>query len=314
MLPSDTHQVHLLTTTIQTEICASSSTHQVGDLSYMYHTSCPRWDVKAFCKIKLQSRIGFQPLLLLSLVLVTVQLHALDSFLMLHNPFLLSVARAIYWMSFSLPALPYDYGALEPHMDAMTVNLHHTKHHQTYITKLNEAVTGDEELSATSLTDLQAGAGYSGLPVRNNAGGHYNHCLYWKNMAPIGTCNTAPHGELATKIDATWGSIEAFKQAFVQAAVTRFASGWAFLGVKTDAEKSLVVLNNPNHDNPLMETVSDVQAIPILTCDVWEHAYYLKYQNRRPEFVEGWWQLINWDNVVENYENFGKLGKPVELS
>lgn len=133
-------------------------------------------------------------------------------------------------------------------------------------------------------------------------------------MGPIGSCNTAPFGELATKIDATFGSLEGFKQAFVQAAVTRFASGWAFLAVKNNEEKELVVLNNPNHDNPLMETVSDVQAIPILTCDVWEHAYYLKYQNRRPEFIEGWWQLINWDNVVANYENYAKLGKPVELS
>lgn len=212
-------------------------------------------------------------------------------------------------MSHVLVPLSYGYEALEPHMDAQTVHLHHSAHHNSYVVKLNAALADDEERKGLDLASLQYVAGYAGLAVRNNGGGHYNHCLYWQNMAPIGSANTKPFGGLEEKIDQTWGSFDKFKEAFSQAAIGRFASGWAFLTLKSDG--TLVVHNTPNHDNPLMETVSDVQGIPILTCDVWEHAYYLKYQNRRNEFVENWWKLVNWDAVVNNYEQYALQGRPV---
>lgn len=212
-------------------------------------------------------------------------------------------------MSHVLPRLAYDYGALDPHMDALTVEIHLTKHHQAYITNLNKALEGDEERLSLGIAELQQSAGYAGPAIRNNAGGHYNHCLYWQNMAPVGSSSPLPHGPLASKIDEVYGSFDTFKEQFSAAAVTRFASGWAFLTVKADG--SLAVHNTPGHDNPLMETVCDVQGIPILTCDVWEHAYYLKYQNRRAEFVDNWWRIVNWDAVVHNYTEYALRGSPV---
>lgn len=212
-------------------------------------------------------------------------------------------------MSYVLPPLPYGLNALEPHMDAQTVELHWSKHHQTYITKLNEAIVAFPEVSNLDIASLQEVVARTNAASINNAGGHYNHCLYWQNMAPIGSANTAPHGELAALIDSNFNSFDEFKQKFSQAAVGRFASGWAFLTLKADG--TLAVHNTPGHENPLMNGIGEVHGVPILTCDVWEHAYYLRYQNRRPEFVENWWKLVNWDIVVNNYENFAKQGKPV---
>jgi Fe-Mn family superoxide dismutase len=209
-------------------------------------------------------------------------------------------------MAHTLPPLPYSFTSLDPHMDAQTVELHWSKHHQTYITKLNEALPGFADRAGLDLLSLQKVVAGTSPAVINNAGGHYNHCLYWQNMAPIGSANSAPFGELAAKIEANFGSFDEFKKNFSAAAVNRFASGWAFLTVKSDG--NLAVHNTPGHDNPLMAGIGDVQGVPILTCDVWEHAYYLRYQNRRAEFVENWWRLVNWDAVVNNYETYGKTG------
>lgn len=212
-------------------------------------------------------------------------------------------------MSHTLPPLPYGFGALEPHMDAMTVELHWSKHHQTYITKLNEALPAFQDRVGLDLASLQKVVAGTNPAVINNAGGHYNHCLYWQNLAPVGSANDRPFGDLAGLIDRSFGSFDEFKAKFTQSAVTRFASGWAFLTLKNDG--TLAVHNTPGHDNPLMENIGDVHGVPILTCDVWEHAYYLKFQNRRPEFVENWWRIVNWDAVVNNYEKYAKNGQPV---
>jgi Fe-Mn family superoxide dismutase len=214
-------------------------------------------------------------------------------------------------MVHTLPALPYAYDALEPHMDAMTVNIHHTKHHQTYVTKLNEALASNAELAALDLTALQSSLGAATPAARNMGGGHYNHSLYWQNMAPIGSSNPAPFGPLKDLLDRSFGTYDAFKEQFSQAAITRFASGWAFLTLKADG--TLAVHNTPNHDNPLMNVAGDLHGIPILTCDVWEHAYYLKHQGRRNEFVAAWWNLVNWDAVCANYTNYAAQGHPVPL-
>ena len=207
-------------------------------------------------------------------------------------------------MSHTLPPLPYSFTSLDPHMDAQTVELHWSKHHQTYITKLNEALPNFPDRAALDLASLQSVVAGTSPAVINNAGGHYNHCLYWQNLAPIGSSNSAPTGELAALIESNFGSFDEFKAKFSAAAVNRFASGWAFLTVKPDG--SLTVHNTPGHDNPLMNGVGDVHGVPILTCDVWEHAYYLRYQNRRAEFVDNWWKIVNWDAVVSNYERYGK--------
>jgi superoxide dismutase, Fe-Mn family len=212
-------------------------------------------------------------------------------------------------MAYTLPPLPYALNALEPHMDAQTVELHWSKHHQGYITKLNETIVAFPEKQGLDIATLNASLQGTNSTVQNMAGGHYNHCLYWQNLAPIGASNTAPFGELAALIESNFNSFDEFKQKFSAAAASRFASGWAFLTVKPDG--SLAVHNTPYHDNPLMVGVGEVSGIPILTCDVWEHAYYLKYQNRRPEFVENWWKLVNWDAVVQNYLQYAKNGQPV---
>ena len=159
------------------------------------------------------------------------------------------------------------------------------------------------------MASLQKVVNGTNAAVINNAGGHYNHCLYWQNLASIGSANSGPFGELAALIERSFNSFDEFKQKFSQAAVSRFASGWAFLTLKADG--TLAVHNTPGHDNPLMEGIGEVHGIPILTCDVWEHAYYLRYQNRRAEFVENWWKIVNWDAVNSNYENYAKHGNPV---
>ncbi len=203
-------------------------------------------------------------------------------------------------MAFELPALPYAFDALEPHIDARTMEIHHDKHHATYVTNLNKALESSPELASMSIEDLMRNldkvpAAVS-TAVRNNGGGHYNHSLFWKLMGPNGS--GAPTGELAAAIDRTFGSFDAFKEKFNAAGTTRFGSGWAWL--VADANGGLTVASTPNQDNPLMEGQH-----PILGCDVWEHAYYLKYQNRRPDYLAAWWNTVNWDEVARRYEQRG---------
>jgi Fe-Mn family superoxide dismutase len=195
-------------------------------------------------------------------------------------------------MAFTLPELPYAYTALEPHIDARTMEIHHSKHHAAYTTNLNNAIAGTE-LEGKTIEEILAGA-LSGSPaVRNNGGGFWNHNLFWEIMGP-GKGGT-PSGKLAARIDQDFGSFDAFKTQFAQAAATRFGSGWAWLVKKADG--SLAVTSSPNQDNPLM----DGSGTPILGLDVWEHAYYLHYQNRRPDYVSAFWNVVNWDKVAELY-------------
>lgn len=197
-------------------------------------------------------------------------------------------------MTFELPTLPYATDALEPSIDARTMEIHHGKHHNGYVTNLNNAVAGTD-LEGKSLEELLKVAG-SNTAVRNNGGGHYNHSLFWKILSPNG--GGAPTGELATAIDAKFGSYDAFKETFNKAAATRFGSGWAWLCV--DTKKELCVCSSPNQDNPLMD-ISECPGTPIMGLDVWEHAYYLNYQNRRPDYISAFWNVINWDEVSKNY-------------
>lgn len=200
-------------------------------------------------------------------------------------------------MSYSLPSLEYSVDALEPHVDARTMEIHHGKHHQTYIDKLNEALEGHSDLSEKSIDDLITDL--SALPesvqtaVRNNGGGHYNHTFFWQCISPNG--GGTPTGELSNAIAATFGNFEAFKNEFLQAAITRFGSGWAWLIKQEDG--SLAVTSSPNQDNPLMRGIADRCGTPILGLDVWEHAYYLNYQNRRPDYVAGFWNVVDWERA-----------------
>lgn len=198
-------------------------------------------------------------------------------------------------MAFELPALPYAHNALEPHVDSMTMEIHHGKHHAAYVNNLNAALTGTEN-EGKSLESLLANISKLPAAVRNNGGGHYNHTLFWSIMSPNG--GGAPKGELAAAIDSTFGSFDAFKEKFASAAATRFGSGWAWLCVENG---QLKVCSTPNQDNPLMDVVTDCNGTPILGLDVWEHAYYLKYQNRRPDYIAGFWNVVNWDEVARRY-------------
>lgn len=205
-------------------------------------------------------------------------------------------------MSFSLPDLPYAHSALDPHIDTRTMEIHHGKHHQAYINNLNGALEGQEGLANKSLEDL-IGA-INGLPsaiqnaVRNNGGGHWNHSFFWKIMGANG--GGTPGGDLGDSINSAFGSFEEFKAAFVKAGATRFGSGWAWLIVNNAG--SLEVCSTPNQDNPLMD-IAEVKGTPILGVDVWEHAYYLNYQNRRPDYLNAFFNVINWDAVSENFKN-----------
>lgn len=198
-------------------------------------------------------------------------------------------------MAFELPKLGYDYSALEPHIDARTMEIHHTKHHQAYTDKLNDAVKGSSLEGKTIEEVLQNISGQSAA-VRNNGGGYYNHNLYWKILAPGGA--SKPGAELSDALKESFGSVENFRDAFVQAALTQFGSGWAWLVLQNN---KLVVSSTPNQDNPLMN-VADVQGKPLLGIDVWEHAYYLKYQNKRADYVNAFWSLINWDEVTRRFK------------
>lgn len=199
-------------------------------------------------------------------------------------------------MAFELPALPYAKDALEPHIDATTMEIHHDKHHATYTKKLNAAVEGTD-LEQKNIKEILQNVSQHGKAVRNNGGGYYNHDLFWQVMGPNG--GGAPSGKLAEEIDKAFGSFDAFQEQFTNAATGQFGSGWAWLIV--DGKGDLKVTSTPNQDNPLMD-VAEVKGTPILGVDVWEHAYYLKYQNRRPDYLKAFFNVINWDEVSKRYE------------
>ncbi len=198
-------------------------------------------------------------------------------------------------MAFELPQLPYAHDALEPHVDARTMEIHHGKHHAGYTNNLNAAIAGTD-LEGKSIEHILANMG-DNAAVRNNGGGYYNHDLFWQVMSPNG--GGAPSGALADAINSACGSLDAFKEAFAKAAATRFGSGWAWLCVHKGGK--VEVCSTPNQDNPLMSGVG-CGGIPILGLDVWEHAYYLNYQNRRPDYISAFWNVVNWDEVSRRYE------------
>lgn len=195
-------------------------------------------------------------------------------------------------MSFELPKLSYAYEALEPHVDARTMEIHHTKHHQAYVTNLNTALAGTAA-EGKSLEAMMSEISKLPVAVRNNGGGHYNHSLFWELMAP--NAGGQPSGELADAINQAFGSLDTMKAEFAKAAMGRFGSGWAWL-IKHDGK--LTITSTPNQDNPLMD-VADVKGTPVLGLDVWEHAYYLNYQNRRADYITAWWNVVNWNKATE---------------
>jgi len=195
-------------------------------------------------------------------------------------------------MAFTLSPLPYAYEALEPHIDAQTMHIHHGKHHQAYIDNLNKAIAGSEHESK-SIEELVKHAGSISVAIRNNGGGHWNHTFFWESMAP--NAGGAPSGKIAAAIDTAFGSFDAFKEKFSQAGMTRFGSGWAWLILK---DGKLEITSTPNQDNPLME-IAEVKGTPLLGADVWEHAYYLKYQNKRADYLAAFWNVVNWKVVEE---------------
>lgn len=198
-------------------------------------------------------------------------------------------------MAFTLPPLPYSHDALEPHIDTTTMQIHHGKHHQAYVDNLNKAIAGTPNENK-SIEELVAVAGSISPAVRNNGGGHWNHSFFWESLAP--GSGGVPSGALADAINSTFGSIDGLKEKMNNAGMTRFGSGWAWL-IK-DAKGTLAVISSPNQDNPLMD-VSETKGTPILGVDVWEHAYYLKYQNRRAEYLNAFWNVVNWSKVSERF-------------
>jgi superoxide dismutase, Fe-Mn family len=203
-------------------------------------------------------------------------------------------------MAFELPKLPYDFNALEPHIDARTMEIHHGKHHQAYVTNLNNAVAGTDAEKLT-IEDICKNISKYPVAVRNNGGGHYNHSMFWQIMKAGGGGN--PSGQISDAINSAFGTFEEFKTKFNAAATTRFGSGWAWLIVGDD--KKLAVVSTPNQDNPLMD-VSENKGMPIMGLDVWEHAYYLNYQNRRPDYINAWWNVVNWDEISRRFASASK--------
>jgi Fe-Mn family superoxide dismutase len=199
-------------------------------------------------------------------------------------------------MAFTLPALPYNHDALEPHFDTLTMQIHHGKHHQAYVDNLNKALAGTENENK-SLEELMANMSKLPMAVRNNGGGHFNHSLFWEILSPNGGGN--PTGKLAEAIESQLGGLEKMKADFANAGMTRFGSGWAWICVKAD--KTLCICSTPNQDNPLMD-LAECPGTPIVGMDVWEHAYYLHYQNRRADYITAFWNVINWDEVSKRYE------------
>ena len=195
-------------------------------------------------------------------------------------------------MAFELPKLTYEYNALEPYIDAQTMEIHHSKHHAGYTNNLNNAIK-DTELENKSIEDLLGNISNYSVAVRNNGGGFYNHTMFWEIMGS--NAGGAPSGDLGSSIDNTFGGFDKFKEEFANAAATRFGSGWAWLVLDNG---SLKIMSTANQDNPISEGLK-----PVMGLDVWEHAYYLKYQNRRPEYVDNWWNVVNWDEVAKRYES-----------
>jgi superoxide dismutase, Fe-Mn family len=209
-------------------------------------------------------------------------------------------------MAYELPPLPYPKDALEPHIDATTMEIHHGKHHNAYVTNLNKAIAGNAPLESKSIealiTDLSSVPENIRTPVRNNGGGHFNHSMFWKLMAS--KAGGAPTGILADDISVAFGSFDAFKEKFEAAGAGRFGSGWAWLVVNRG---KLEIVSTANQDNPIMgKAVAGCEGKPVLGCDVWEHAYYLKYQNRRPDYLKAWWNVVNWAEAAKNYETARK--------
>ena len=208
-------------------------------------------------------------------------------------------------MAFTLPPLPYAHNALEPHIDTTTMQIHHGKHHQAYVDNLNKAIAGTPHEGKT-LEELVAAAGSISPAVRNNGGGHWNHTFFWESLSAEGG---APSGKLADAINAAFGSIDGMKEKFNNAGMTRFGSGWAWLGV---LDGKLSICSTPNQDNPLMDLptgqagVAECKCKPILGADVWEHAYYLKYQNRRAEYLGAFWNVVDWKKVAERFDSASK--------
>jgi Fe-Mn family superoxide dismutase len=203
-------------------------------------------------------------------------------------------------MAFTLPQLPYSFNALEPHIDARTMEIHHGKHHQAYVTNLNNAIA-NTDAEKLSIEDLCKNISKYPIPVRNNGGGHYNHSLFWTLMKQNGGGN--PSGALADAINAAFGNLDEFKTKFAAAGTGRFGSGWAWLIV--GADKKLAITSTPNQDNPLMD-VAETKGVPVLGLDVWEHAYYLNYQNRRPDYITAWWNVVNWDEAARRFAEGSK--------
>ena len=199
-------------------------------------------------------------------------------------------------MAFTLPALPYGYDALEPHIDQLTMQIHHDKHHQAYVDNLNKAIAGTENENK-SLEELIKNAGQLSAAIRNNGGGHWNHSFFWEILSPDG--GGKPEGKLASAIDEVFGSLDAMKEKFNAAGAGRFGSGWAWL-IANDGKLSIT--STPNQDNPLMD-VAEAKGTPILGADVWEHAYYLKYQNKRGDYLKAFWEAVNWKKAAELFEN-----------
>jgi superoxide dismutase, Fe-Mn family len=209
-------------------------------------------------------------------------------------------------MAYELPALPYAKDALEPYFDALTMEIHHDKHHAAYVANLNKAISGNTSLDGkpveTLISNLEDVPAEIRGAVRNNGGGHANHSLFWKLLTP--KSSGAPGGKLSADIQATFGSLDAFKEKFESAGLSRFGSGWAWLVVN---QGKLEVVSTANQDSPIMgKVISGTEGKPILGCDVWEHAYYLKYQNRRADYLKAFWNVLNWDRVTELYEASGK--------
>ena len=198
-------------------------------------------------------------------------------------------------MAFTLAPLPYAHDALEPHIDTLTMQIHHGKHHQAYVDNLNKAIAGTPHENK-SIEEVVKEAGTISPAVRNNGGGHWNHTFFWESLAP--QAGGQPQGKLAEAINAAFGSFDAFKEKFANAGMTRFGSGWAWLIVK---EGKLEICSTPNQDNPLME-LAEVKGTPVLGVDVWEHAYYLKYQNKRADYLGAFWNVINWNKIAERFE------------
>jgi len=198
-------------------------------------------------------------------------------------------------MAFELQKLPYAYDALEPYIDAQTMEIHHDKHHAAYTNNLNAALTGTS-VEGQSIENILSKISAQPVAIRNNGGGFYNHNLFWELMTPGGA--KSPGGNLLKSINSTFGSYQNFKEAFTKAALTRFGSGWAWLVKQGD---SLVISSTPNQDNPLMD-LADIKGTPVLAVDVWEHAYYLKYQNRRPDYVDAFFNVVNWDEVAKRFK------------